>query len=907
MTTAQHRTGRFTMVHRPRFTLIAASVSLALAPFAFTPAFADSSTGTDTSVGNAMNQGIAAGPPKVDAELDMKRSPVGILYGYDNVLAEPRKKAGDGWEYKAWIEFGGIHSGGDKDNPFYRRYRDLDSGFYLNNVTIQSDKPADGSFFDAYAGSMARDDQFYSLAFGRYNAWKVSAFFNETPSVSSSTFRSLWNGTGNQTLASLTPGGLATAAATQTALQAAIAAAGNSELAITRKKGGIRADLTLSEHWKAYAGYASEKKEGSNPYALVFGGGGGGGNIEAVEPIDWTTNEFRGGLQYFDGLNSLNLAVEGSLFRNDLNTFTIENPLTVTVNTIAGVPASTFKSARFDSYPDNDFYKLKGEYARNLPDFMKGRFSAVIAATRSKQDDALIAPTTLPLTGGTINGISAANVWNTTDALTKKNAGAEIETKLANLSLSLNPAPSLGVRVNWRYYETDNSTDYLACNPLTGQVGRLINDGSGGAFVNTPAYLAARCDLAAIRALNVAPSAGNINIRSVPFEYEQQNASLAADWRIDTKSNLTAALERESFKRQHRERDTTDEDKLKIGYTNRGFQSVTLLLSAEGARRRGSEYHPDPYEEFQSASLGPLPTAAGTNLSAWIHVMDSFRKYDLADRDLKTLNGRLNWAAAPTVDVGISGQWKDMRYPGSEYGRNGTNRQATLNLEANWQPSAELGVYGYYSWQNGEANQTGLQANACLAGTTYYFFSNGSVAVTPTPPAGTTLVGTTVVPTGAAGLALCEAPAALNPLYPTSRAWEQKQESRNQTASIGIRRDFGAAKLDAAYTYVNGTTKTSYAYNASALGLTAAQVALIGSGLPEARFNQNTIEANLSYPISKTMVARLYYRYERGKVTDWHYDGVDRNPVPATNAAYLDTGPADYSASTVGLFLKVDF
>jgi len=907
-TNDQERSGRKTMIARPRITLLAASVSLALAPFVITAAHADSATGTDTSVSNAMNQGIAAGPGRVDAELDMKRSPIGILYGYDNLLGEPRKKAGDGWEYKASIELGGISSSGDDDNPFYRRYRDVDSGFYLNNLTIQADKPADGTFFDAYAGSVARDDQFYSMVFGRYNSWKVKAYFNETPSVSTNTFRSLWSGmgSGNQTLVGLTPGGLPTAAATQPALQAAIAAAPNAELAITRKKGGVRADFTLSENWKAFAGYASEKKQGSGPYALIFGGGGGGGNIEAVEPIDWTTNEFRGGLQYFDGINSLNLTAEGSLFRNDLNTFTIENPLTITVNTIAGVPASTFKSARFDSYPDNDFYKLKGEYARNLPQLMNGRFSAVVAATRSNQDDTLISPTTLPLTGGTINGVSAANVWNTTAALSRDNPDTEIETRLANLSLTLNPARNVGMRLNWRYYQTDNSLEYLACNPLTGQIGRLTNDGSGGAIVNTPAYLAARCNLDAIRALGVAPSAGNINVLAVPYEYKQENLSLTADWRIDTKSTLTGLIERESYDRENREREETNEDRFKLTYTNRGFESATLLVSGEGARRRGSEYSTHGIHEFTSASLGPLPTAANQNFSSWIHAVEGLRKFDLADRDLRVVNGRLNFAAAPTVDVGLSGQWKDQRYPASEFGRNGTNRQSSFNLDANWQASAEFALYGYYSWADSKMHQTGIQANACTAGTTYYFWSNGAVSTTNVAPAGTTLVGSTAI-TPANALHTCESAAPLNPLYPTSRSWEQTQDSRNQSVSIGLRRDFAKAKLDAAYTYVNGTTTTSYTYNAAALGLTAAQVALIGSGFPEARFNQNTFEASLSYPFSKTMAARLYYRYERGKVSDWHYDGVAQNPVPANNAAYLDTGPEDYSASTFGLFLKVDF
>ena len=34
-----------------------------------------------------------------------------------------------------------------------------------------------------------------------------------------------------------------------------------------------------------------------------------------------------------------------------------------------------------------------------------------------------------------------------------------------------------------RYFDTDNSTEFFACNPLTGQWGRLLNNGSGGSFV----------------------------------------------------------------------------------------------------------------------------------------------------------------------------------------------------------------------------------------------------------------------------------------------------------------------------------------------------------------------------------------------------------------------------------------
>jgi hypothetical protein len=166
------------------------------------------------------------------------------------------------------------------------------------------------------------------------------------------------------------------------------------------------------------------------------------------------------------------------------------------------------------------------------------------------------------------------------------------------LTRPVNPLKELSVKGFYRYYSTDNSTEYTACNPLTSQWGRLINDGSGGAFVSNAAYLAAKCDLAAVEALNQVPSAGNVNIRSVPFAYDRMNYGLQADWRISTKSNGTLLLEREDYKPDNRERDKTWEDRIKVGYTNRALADVTLLASYEYDRRRGSEYIVDPYEHF---------------------------------------------------------------------------------------------------------------------------------------------------------------------------------------------------------------------------------------------------------------------------------------------------------------------
>ena len=47
-------------------------------------------------------------------------------------------------------------------------------------------------------------------------------------------------------------------------------------------------------------------------------------------------------------MTSLNLQAAASFFENDIDTLTFENPLFITTNTIAGVPATTFTRGQFD-------------------------------------------------------------------------------------------------------------------------------------------------------------------------------------------------------------------------------------------------------------------------------------------------------------------------------------------------------------------------------------------------------------------------------------------------------------------------------------------------------------------------------------------------------------------------------
>ena len=77
--------------------------------------------------------------------------------------------------------------------------------------------------------------------------------------------------------------------------------------------------------------------------------------------------------------------------------------------------------------------------------------------------------------------------------------------------------------------------------------------------------------------------------------------------------------------------------------------------------------------------------------------------------------------------------------------------------------------------------------------------------------------------------------------------------------------------------------------------------------MPDSVFIQSIVDAGVLVPITKALALRFYYRYENGRISDWHYDGVKQNPVPSSLAVYLDYGPQSYSASIAGVFVRYAF
>jgi hypothetical protein len=445
------------------------------------------------------------------------------------------------------------------------------------------------------------------------------------------------------------------------------------------------------------------------------------------------------------------------------------------------------------------------------------------------------------------------DLWNTSAALSQERAQASIDTQLVDLGLSLAPADRLTVRATLRHHETRNHTSYTAFNPQTGRYGYIIQD---------------------TNASTIFGGTNNVHYRSIPFEGSQDNIRLGGEYQVRRRAVLSAELERENFQRAHRERDRTWEDRVRLGYTDRGFESLTVRLSFEQATRRGSEYVSDPYRAFYTESLSTY-TVTKANLLDRLHNLEELRKFDLADRKQQVLKARLNYLPRADMDVGVTLQSKSNNYP-ADFGRTGVQAQHSLNLDIGYLPTTMTAVSAYYSKQWSRMHQASAADLGSAAAAGCFFL----------PPSCSNAFG------------------AARSIYPADQYWSAASKDRTTSFGLGLQHDFGTAKLDVQAARVASRSPLGYAYasvNALQSPNFAAQAA---DGFADLAYELRSLDAALRLPVSRTIAVRLYFRHEMMRISDWHYSGLDQGTVVG-NRVYLDAGPGNYRVNIFGTFLQL--
>ena len=817
--------------------------AIGFALIAFTIAGQADNSGTDDLSGNALNRtapGLGAGQPTqpINPLHPNTRSPSGLLYPRVTPLTPYRFGQ---WVGDLWLEAGAIGTSGSDGAAGFIEYSDWDDGLVLSRFAGGFYHPESNRYVDFEGGSVGRDDQYYQLQAGRYGRYGVRAYFDAVPHVFSTTARVLWDGAGTDRLtlpSSLEPGNTS-----EQALRQAFSGIGNSRLAVEREKLGLGMHFTPDPHSRWTLRASTENRDGARAMGGTFDYPGFGQFMETVEPIDYQTTQIALGYQTAGAQAQFNASYAGSFFRNDMASLTWDN---------AGgfdfpVPQTT---GRLALAPDNEYHNAKLDYARRIP-WWRGRLTATVSASSMTQDDELLPPT---IASGSQSGIDLSQ-WNTSEALSRQTADAERTQLMGRLKLSVQPTRKLRLSGLIRKLDDENKTRYQAFNPVNGLYGYIGLDGGlfpasgrGGVFI--PSVPGSR-----------------VRIASIPFEKDLLRQELTADYRLSRKLRLGMTLSRDRKSYRHRERNTVNDDRLRLRLNARG--QGNLRLSYEFLDRHGDVYDYDPYESFYSSSLpGFQPEFPGGTRP---HTLANLRKYDLADQQRHQFEARYIWAPDAAMDLSVHVKWDAADYA-AQFGLRDT-RRTQLGLDWNYHAPANTRLFAFYNYQNHRRKVANIRSDT------------GNVfAAGPDPFAG-------------------------GDNYPLDNAWSESIDENNHVLGVGLSRSFDRAEFNLQYSVIHSNTAIGYAFQSigalsRAPGYTSADA---GLGFPDLGFQNHLLEANVRWPLRPGVALRLLYRYETERTRDFHYLGLTQPLVSNgfSTDVYLASIPEDFSASVYAVMLEL--
>jgi len=806
------------------------------------------------AVGAQTAPGYVLNPPGIDTTRQVdpygmssvtpvrRRSPTGFLYPEPFEADALSNIVGD-WLARAAIEIGGETAFGDTDETRFSRYADWSNDFLLNSFDVELLDPKSGFHFNAIGGGVGRNDDYYSGEIGWLERFRLRGTWSGIPHTYATDAHNLFLGAGGEVLQipaepGLTPGNSADSDVANAAL-----ATEASTLAIQRDDLGLFVDARLRQDLKLFASYQRKAREGTRPFggSLVYATGLNGGlarAIETTQPIDDQTHNFSSGLEFSRDRILAHLSFNGSFYVNHDGTLTWDNPFRIIPSGARG--STNVERGRFALAPDNNWLNVKGDLAAQVP--MNGRFTTTVSWSRMYQDDDLIPPTVNSgiVAPGSSNEVNL-DLWNTSEALAQRTGDAEVYTLLVNSDLRLQPWKQLRLGARVRYYDHDNRTDYTAMNGLTGQIGYIAEDGA--LAVGTPQFN---------RVFEPGRPSDDWRYRSTPYGYDEITVEGTADYALRPKTSLGFCYTWQRMGYDHRERDHTDENRIRVDVESRQIPWATVRLSYEYADRSGSSYDSDPYRSYYVSSLpgftpfrNPLPP----------FTLPELRKYDLADRRQERADLRVNFLLGEVMDLSVIGQYLDADYD-VDYGLD-YERRGSVNLEWHLQPSPKLDLYLSGAYGQGRNKMDTIN----------------DLGFTSFPP---------------------------------QNAWSQRTRETNGSAGAGFWvRPFARVSLEANYSFILATQKLYYAYasgGALAPGVTPAEA---GNQFPELRTEDHVLQTSLRLELTEKVALRVFYRYEHGTIDDFQQTGLEAAVI--AGAYYLGHIDRDYTAHVIGSTLQLRF
>jgi MtrB/PioB family decaheme-associated outer membrane protein len=578
------------------------------------------------------------------------------------------------------IVFGVLESTVDTDSSKWEEYRDLSSGFVIPLLNVEG-RGADDRFLDFRAENVRRGDARYNFGYGVLDRWGLEVDYNEIPHRFGNNGHMLWTQT--------SPGVYQIADPVQAAIQAALekqfaanralitfpflnnllapylATANPVDLGLERDRLNANLGFGSLRGFSWGLDYKHEDRDGNRP----FGGSFGFSNAtEVPEVIDYSIDDAELAGAWNTERAGVRFGYRMSTFKNNVSTMYWDNPFRATgatdpsAYTAPGAGSIGGSAVGFaDLWADNKSNVVFADGRTQLGGtwFVQGGASYNVMT----QDDPLL-PYTL---NSAIRGINFDHsTFDPTQVANLPTKNADNEVDVTNLSAQLGGrlGDNFDLTFRYRLYDYDNQSKRI----------------------EFPGY---------VRFHAVWEEVARI---TVPFSYTRQDLGAELGWDLARATRLALSYNLQSWDRELREIDSSDEDVFKLSFDTRPSDRFSVRASYEFGDRSIGDYRPEAAENSFVEPEGV------TNLP-------DLRKFDEAAReyDQFNVNGQFFASDALSFFVGVTGRNED--YKKSLFGLV-SDDILQYNAEIAYSPSEAINFYLFGHRFDRESFQRARQSGA---------------------------------------------------------------------------------------------------------------------------------------------------------------------------------------------------
>ncbi|HML08952.1 MAG TPA: MtrB/PioB family outer membrane beta-barrel protein [Xanthobacteraceae bacterium] len=434
--------------------------------------------------------------------------------------------------------------------------------------------------------------------------------------------------------------------------------------------------------WEFGADYAYMTRKGTQPAGIVELAGFMPTNVPA--PVDDSTQNFAANGEYL-GVSpwgqkfTFKVAYNGSLYRDNIDGYTVQNPFFPTGasapfgNLLTGIcytspyktynattaaisatysgPTANCGGAQLSTWPSNAANGFSETTTADLP--WNSHYAGTTSYVMMTQNQQFLPMTNNPNAAISPNGYP----WNTVGALPMQSLGGNIETILSNNVLTTKLTQDLTSKLTYRFYDFDNQTPRIIF-PCW-----ISYDGTGISYnATTGAHSTTSCLTA-----GAGFGSGYENtLSSLSISYIKQDATAELNWRPWKEWNVNVGGGWERYDYTEADAGYTNEYSVKGSVDYKPFSWLTARASGYYSDRIAGNYNyltnvvPNQYPILPAFT--PQCAAYTPSCGSWVY-SSAYQQFMYDNRQRTKADVLLDVVVFPGVTVTPTFKYKDDYYP----------------------------------------------------------------------------------------------------------------------------------------------------------------------------------------------------------------------------------------------------